>query len=443
MRIRSWPFLAVLMTMVLVTACGGSDEPEAGDEAAGDPTEQSVEEQAPTEEEGTEDPGAEATATEESAPADGAGAELDTEDPFEIVFVSGLTGPLADAAGGALGAVESAAEVLNQASGVLGREVTVEGLDSGGDPTQAVTVLQERLSSGDAPDLVFAGVSSAETLAMLPILTRNEIASFANSSNPSIDSPEEYPFHFGTAPTAAGQLAALPGFLEENDVESLSLLLPEDAFGDGNAQALAEVLDIEFTEHRFSTDDVDLSVAYERALVGDPDAVYLDCFGDACGRLLDARVAVGATDLLTIAGSGVSGTAGGPAEFSTPDAIENLFMHVFDVQEFQSAEERTEAFAEFFDTFSADNPTDVSILPIVLAYEGTRAYAMAAEAAGSAEASALAEAMTALGEPDSGWIVYPSGPGYTVESHFPDATAEVFSYIPPGPLEDGMFSVDG
>jgi branched-chain amino acid transport system substrate-binding protein len=379
--------------------------------------------------------------------SDGSGGSGGSDaEPFKIVFVSGLSGALEVPANAALDAVEVAADSLNaDHDGILGRKVEVEGLDSGGDPTRAVSVLQEYIAKEGKPDYVIPGVSSGETLALLPVLAREQIASSANTSNEAIDDPDAYPYHFGNVPTAAGQMAALAPTLADAGITKVTALLGQDAFGEGNVAALESALegsDVDLTIERFDPEAVDLTVPFERAKSSNPDAIYLDCFGESCGRLFDAREKVGATDIPTYAGSGVSGTGGGPADFASPAATQNVFMHLFSVQKAVPDGEQSPAFQAFFDAYKEKEGGTIksSILPAVIAYDGVRLYAAAAEDAGSTDADKVAGVLEDDFVPEADYaVVYPNGPGYTADDHFPEPDPELFSYVAPGPVANGLF----
>ena len=56
--------------------------------------------------------------------------------------------------------LKAAAEVLNENGGLDGRRVVLDIEDDGSDPTQAVSLLQRKVTDGDKPDLVWPGSTS-------------------------------------------------------------------------------------------------------------------------------------------------------------------------------------------------------------------------------------------------------------------------------------------
>jgi branched-chain amino acid transport system substrate-binding protein len=379
-----------------------------------------------------------------SAPA--ATPSATSSKPFTIVFDSGLSGALQVPANAALDAVKVAAASLNKTGGILGRKVEVTGLDSTGDPTRAVSVLQDYIGQHGNPDYVIPGVSSGETLALLPLLTRDSIPSSANTSNALLNNPAMYPYHFGNVPTAAGQLAGLLPFLKAHKVTKLTALLGQDAYGQGNVAAVTEALKgtgVTVDFESFDPAAVDLSAAYDKAVATKPQAIYLDCFGASCGPLFAAREKSGATNILTIGGSGVSGTGDGPTSFTDAAALKNFYMGLFAVQVYHAPGDRSVAFDAFYKAFSKQEGGTVkaSILPAAIAYDGVRAFAAAAAKAKSVSAPKVAKALESYTPAKNYLVSYPDGFGYSSTSHFPAGNAKDFSYVLAGPAKDGMFQV--
>lgn len=362
---------------------------------------------------------------------------------FRILFVGGLSGPTAGPTGDAVAGVRAAANKINEdAGGILDAEIVVEELDSTGDPTQAVSVLQRSIAEDGNPDLVYASISSGEALAMLPLLTRSSILSISNASNATVNDPEKYPYHFGTAPSAVQQLDNLPDILTEAGAKNVTAILAEDAFGEGNLQALDAAFEgsgVALDVERFNPEDLDLSVSFQRAEAANPDAIYTDCLGDICARIFEARARVGATDTPMYVGAGAS-SGGGPVAIASTEALQKVLMRVDRSQVQIPPEEQSEVYQDFINRLKAgSDELDTSIYPSVLAFDGVRSVAAAAEAAGKTEPAAIRDAMESLQTEPGYHVDYPDGVGYTAASHFPAIGPGQFSYVVPAPLVGGVF----
>ncbi|MCU1415631.1 MAG: hypothetical protein JWN80_2971 [Microbacteriaceae bacterium] len=361
--------------------------------------------------------------------------------PFRVLVVTGLTGPTQSASQLALTSFKAAAARLNKTGGVGGRKITIESGDSKGDPTQAVTVLQQLIAGGAKPDLVFAGLSSGETQAMLPVLTRDQILSVGSSNSPALNDPKSYPYHFGFSVTGTGALVTLPAYLKKNKLTKVSALIPQDAFGDGIQTALAANLSSsELTSStRYNDTATDLTVQWQTAAASKPDVIYADCFGADCAPLLASRAKANVANIPVILGFGATSTGLGPSSFATADALKNVKMIFPSYQAYKSPSQQSAPFAA---NFKAISPVTSSIVPGALPADELRGVALAYERSKSTNINDVVAQMYKLNEAPSTWVT-----GWTIkfnsQTHFPVPDPKDYLIEPVGPMIDGMFKVNG
>ena len=63
------------------------------------------------------------------------------------------------------------------------------------DPTRAVSLLQSRIRES-APDLIWAGTASSESIALQSLTTREEIMALDNGSVPELGDASVFPYAF-------------------------------------------------------------------------------------------------------------------------------------------------------------------------------------------------------------------------------------------------------
>jgi branched-chain amino acid transport system substrate-binding protein len=362
----------------------------------------------------------------------------DSSSPYQVLIVSGTTGVAASVTEEAVAAVKVQAGLLNKDGGINGRKIKVQVLDSGGDPTKAVSQLQDFLSKGTKPDLVYAGVSSPETLALLPALTRQKILSVATTANQKIDEPDSYPYHFGAAPTASDQIKTLPEQLSQAKVKKLSVLVPQDAYGDGEIAAVKKIVgsDVAVQEFRYNGADVDYTVAYQRAVKSKPDGLFMAAVGVEIGRLMDARAKVGATDIPTFGDSGM----GTKTLLASPAAsLRNFKVVVFSSTLYKAPAQRPKVLQDLIDGVGLANKKE-TVLLYALASDALRSVALAAKKADSTDADAVKKAMESLDSPADYWITQPGGYHYTAGEHFPVGGPSTYTWITPKELRDGLWA---
>jgi len=378
-----------------------------------------------------------------SSPAATTAPTADSSDPFNVLYVGGITGPFASLVVTELQGMNIAIDQINEDGGILGREVVLETLDSKGDPTEAVSVLQKRLSSGDKPDLVRAGLSSTEALAMMPVVTRAGIASYSNSNTPLLDDPKTYPYNKQISAKNLRQIQLASTYIGSQKIKNLAVLAAEDASGDGVVESTKEIykgtgINVEY--FRYNPADIDLSVAYQRAIGGSPDAVYSDCLGAPCVRLIAARTSVkGGTDIPMVGGVSMAGAAGGPAASNTAEAIENLHIVLFDVHLKRDAADQTPEFKAFYKALIKDGTPTAMSTPSVT-FDGLKMYAAAAEHAKSTDPAKMVKAINDIEWAPGAFVTYGNAAvDYTADSNYPTLPDNAFAVVQAGPLVGGQY----
>lgn len=114
--------------------------------------------------------------------------------PIKVGVPLGITGPAAGTADWDRMGVELSVKQINKAGGIDGRKVEAVFVDTELDPAKAVTAMN-RLVNEDKVDLAVGPMTSDETLATLPTLTRANIPSI-NGAGSKVD-PKVAPYSFG------------------------------------------------------------------------------------------------------------------------------------------------------------------------------------------------------------------------------------------------------
>ena len=366
---------------------------------------------------------------------------------FDVVFVSGLSGPIAPVGTSMQAALEAAVESINADGGINGQDVKLEALDGQGDPTKSVDVLQKRLANGDKPDLVYAGVVSAETLAMLPILAREGIPSVASAFSPQTDDIKAYPLHHGIIPTAVDQILPVKGYAKDHHVKKMVVLATQDASGDASVAGVRKTLsdtDVKVDEVRITPDTLDTASAWEQVKAAHPDAVFVNALGELNSRLFAGRVTAGATDIPLIAGTSTSGTGGGPAALvSSPDALKNVDMTVFAFS-VDDGGKPDHVVGDFIDGYRSRVDKPGALIAPASAWDALHMFKYAAEQAHSTEPQAMVDAINKGLHVDPGsFVIYPELT-YAKGHILPSVSQELFENIPASSAvgDDGRFVVD-
>ena len=127
-------------------------------------------------------------------------AKLDTANPYVYLFSADLTGSLQQFSIAEELGINAAITDINANGGILGRQVVLQTQNDQNDPTTAVNLLEQRLSSGKKPDAMYPGGSSAVSLALQPVMTQNKILATDATSSDALNVPSKYPYFFGVSP---------------------------------------------------------------------------------------------------------------------------------------------------------------------------------------------------------------------------------------------------
>jgi branched-chain amino acid transport system substrate-binding protein len=172
-------------------------------------------------------------------------AASQTEDsagkPFSILAMVPTSGPLAKIGAGAASSLKAAVEVINAHKGIAGRQVEITFVDTTSSPSEAVSRLQSELSKEKLPDLVVPSVVSSETVALLPLLTQNEILSVGTAAGTISTDRVKFPYAFNTAVQAKDSMSAQIKKIAGDGVKKLGVIAPDSVLGRDKLKALEEL----------------------------------------------------------------------------------------------------------------------------------------------------------------------------------------------------------
>jgi branched-chain amino acid transport system substrate-binding protein len=123
-------------------------------------------------------------------------------EPLRIGWLAALTGPSSAPGVGFDRGVKFAAETLNAAGGVKGRQIEIITRDTQGDPTKAVNATQEMINSRKV-HAIWGPTNSGESLAVTPIMARAGVPNIHPCVIDSLIDPKKFPNAFRIAPSNA------------------------------------------------------------------------------------------------------------------------------------------------------------------------------------------------------------------------------------------------
>lgn len=349
----------------------------------------------------------------------------------------GLTGPLQPFGEAGVQSLKAAASVINKSGGILGHKIVINPVDDQGTATAAASAVQGELA-GTPPSAVYAGTSSTEALAMVPLTTTAKVFTFEQAAAATLDDPTKFPYNFSASANTATGYTALGTYLQSKHINKVGILTSADAFGESeNQNAVTEFnkLGIQYKTVTYADSAVNLTPELEQLQAYNPGALYFVAFGPSAGYILEnlhtlgwkvttiGSPAVAATDLTTLV----------PAADLTGIEVE-----AFSVEQWVAPAKRSTAFNNMISALKAQGPISIPLYVYSFSYDGLQLVALAAKQANSLDAAKISTALEHLKQPAQRPYVSFGVEGYSPTEHSLTATPADFVFLPAGRLVDGM-----
>jgi ABC-type branched-subunit amino acid transport system substrate-binding protein len=259
--IRAWQTAAAGAAALLVlSACGGGGDDTAApqeEQTSASPTEQS-------------NPAAQDCPTPPPAKGDGT---------LTLGSLLPLTGDLAFLGPPEVAGVQLAVQEMNQAGGVLGKDVRLVQADSGDGSPDIAPSETDKLLNANADAVVGAASSSVSLSVLDKISSANVVQMSPANTSTAFDNCDDNGFYFRTAPSDVLQGAVLANLVAQDGHDTVSILARQEAYGEALAnqaetifkQSGGTVVDKVF----YTPEATNWSSEVQQVAAGDPEAIIL------------------------------------------------------------------------------------------------------------------------------------------------------------------------
>ncbi len=142
--------------------------------------------------------------------------------PVNIGITFPFTGPYLQLGGYFSNGASVAAKNINDNGGIMGRQVKIIDVNTGGDPVDAVPAVRQMLAVDNVSAVV--GLSALDFQDALPILNQNKMVSFTHIGSPSIDHLT-MPYSFSTVASDAAVGAAMVLYANQQGYRNVAIVL--------------------------------------------------------------------------------------------------------------------------------------------------------------------------------------------------------------------------
>ena len=319
---------------------------------------------------------------------------LAESEPLRIGWLAALTGPSSAPGIGFNRGVVFAAEEINAAGGVKGRQVEIVTRDTQGDPTKAVNATQDMISRQKV-HAIWGPTNSGEALATTPIMARAKMPSIHPCVVDSLIDVEKYPDAFRIAPSNGQWDDAVRqyclGVLKVKDVAVIG-----DTTGYGTTAVAASVAafkkDGANVVYQAQIDANQPDVTPDMLRMRNAGAKVIVIWSVATGmesRIMNARATQGWD--VPIVGHPALGSGDVRALLEKPENWANVFMVGYRSASYDSAGKLPVRSADFVAKLKGKvELSDTSLLGVACGYDAVQLVAKAVAATGASTPEAIA-----------------------------------------------------
>jgi branched-chain amino acid transport system substrate-binding protein len=375
-----------------------------------------------------------------NTPAQTTSTAVDAIHPYKVLAIVAASGAFKPVTDLQLNALNVAADKINATGGIQGRKLTLDVADDAGDPAKAVSLLQQAINGANKPDAVYAGTTSNETLAMLPILTSAKIFNIGTTSSAKIDDPANYPYTF--RPTGPNSIFA--GFaastMKTKGYKKVALVAANDAIG----QSFVSVYKTAFSSvgvglavESYNATDLDVTPQLQRLMSGNPDAFMFNANNVTIAPLiLKGRQKLG----ITLPFYGDVGVNADLYNLAGAEAVKNSFVMAYRIDVVPSSGTNPPAIADFLTGLKERGPVKSQLAAATLAWDALKLIQAGAKQAGSVDPDKMRSALENLKTQPDGYFLTYGQAQFSPSTHFNQGgTHADFTVSTIGPVVDGQY----
>lgn len=373
-----------------------------------------------------------------STTSSGGGNEESSKEPFKVLAVLPMSGPLAVVGELAKAGYEQAAAVVNSEGGIIGHEVELKIVDDGGSGEKAVTAVNN--AAGEEFNLISCGDFGEDAIPCAEALVGNSALQIPLAAEKTLTDYEKLPNVFVPGTLFNPGEKAMAEQAQKDGYSKIAIVVGDGTTGRLGSEILkeeAEAVGLEVATTVYVPEETsDATPQLQQAQSSGAEAILISGYTVANGPILAAKEKIGWK--VPVYGDWYFSSAN-LALLAKPKQFPEITMEVWpwDIKGDPATE--TPEFEAFYPPILKKVPEPaLSVNSPLVAFQPLLLARAAAEKAESIEGPALVEAMAEVEDSSEikGWI----GPSqiYTPTRHHFEADSSEFRFIPGAPTEKGL-----
>lgn len=389
--------------------------------------------------------GSSSSKTASSSGGSNASSTATSKSPITVLAIGDTTGVTKVNGITQLAGIDGAAAYLNAHGGIDGHHVNVAHVSDNGDPTTAVSVLVQYLSSHPAPAMVSAGNEGGDAAGLIPVLAKKKVFAMAlNDGNSQCltDSQVTCPNEWTEGAPGIDYMYAVASFFKAHGVKKVGILEEQIDFTENETPDIEKALKeqgLSYSVAEFPATALDLTPEVSALKGAGATGVFNEALLAPAGYALEARAKLNwsAPMVFDIAASSADLTKLAPAS-----DIKNAYEDIFWCMDPKQSNAAVAALLQYIKPF---NPSpEITLDTEADGWDELFTLDDAVKAAGgSLNVNALDAAMLKL-PPSDPMRLFSHKLGFTSTDHENVlASASDFSIVPAGPLKNGQVDYPG
>ena len=372
------------------------------------------------------------------------GANEASKGDYNFLYSGDFSGPTQTYTQAEVAGLQIAANEINAAGGIDGRQIKITTQDDKNNPTTAVSLLEQKLSSGTKIDAMYPGGSSQVSQALLPVTTRSKILTVDATSDPALNDPSKFPYHFGDSESVAQTIPPFVQLAQSKGWKKVAIIYGNDTTGQavqsGYTSALKAV-GVSTVTAAYEDTALDMTPQLETLKAANPDALIISSYGTPSIYVLKSRAQMGWT---SVPAFGDLITSAMPVASLMPKAaLANYYAQVSQATLSTNPDATNDPALQkmISDAKAAGDSKILSGVGAGLLAVGFNVLILinqAAKQGNSTSTEGVTKALESLQQPSGPyppWVVYYGKYGsfqFSSTNHFPTVNVANFAYVPPG-----------